>query len=428
MSAALGFILIFVIIALLMSKKVSVHLALTIPPIIAALILGSSVTDIGDYISAGITTNASTAIMLAFAVLFFSILYDAGMFDPIIKGVIRLAGGDPVKIAFATVVVAIISHLDGSGATTFLITCSSFLPVYRAIGMRISVLAMCTGLTAGVMNLLPWGGPTLRASVSLSMDVTELFMPMIPWMIGGLITIFIMAFILGMRERRRIGIRKDVVNSIGSTATAEEEALKRPNRTVINLIFCVLAIVVILTTWLPALVTFVVGVPIVLLINYPNPKEAQQRIMAACPTAFYTASIILAAGVMTGILTNTGMIEQMALSIARVFPTGLGAFVTPVIAFFSPILYIFIDADSFYYGLLPVLSAAFEVVGIAPANVAHAMLVGQIIFACQPVTASSWLLCSYCGIDMSDMQKLILPMGLVIAVVCILIGLPLGII
>ena len=428
MTAAVGFILLIVIIGSLLTKKVSVHMALAIPPIVAALILGFSISDIGSFCSAGITSNAGTGIMLAFAVLFFSILYDAGMFDPVIGAIIRIAGGDPAKITVATCVVSVIAHLDGSGATTFLIACSAFLPVYTALGMRPIVLAMCTGMTAGIMNLIPWGGPTLRAATSLSMDATELFLPMLPWMVVGMAAVFVMAWVLGLRERKRVGVHRELAVEIANSGDPERDSLKRPKLTVPNLVICLGAIVVILFSWLPAVVVFVVLTPVILILNYPDPKEQQKRIMAAAPNAFYTASVIFTAGILTGVLSGTGMVEAMALAVASVVPTSLGAFVTPIIGFFAPILYVFIDADSFYYGLLPVLAASFEGIGVDPVKIAHAMLIGQIIFACQPVTASSWLLCSYVDVDMSDMQKHILPMGLIIAVLLILVGLPLGII
>ena len=57
----------------------------------------------------GIKSVAPTGIMILFAILFFGILIDAGVFDPIIKTILRLVKGDPVKIAIGTAVLALFS-------------------------------------------------------------------------------------------------------------------------------------------------------------------------------------------------------------------------------------------------------------------------------------------------------------------------------
>ena len=64
------------------------------------------------------------------------------------------------------------------------------LPVYDALGMQRSTLATIVALAAGTMNIVPWGGPTLRAASSLNVPVTELFNPMlVPVLVGLLFVI-----------------------------------------------------------------------------------------------------------------------------------------------------------------------------------------------------------------------------------------------
>lgn len=65
--------------------------------------------------------------------------------------------------------------LDGDGASTFLITISALLPVYKRLGMRPLVLAGVVCLGAGVMNMVPWGGPTARAMAALHLSSSDMF-------------------------------------------------------------------------------------------------------------------------------------------------------------------------------------------------------------------------------------------------------------
>jgi CitMHS family citrate-Mg2+:H+ or citrate-Ca2+:H+ symporter len=191
MLALMGFLIIAILLFLVLTKKTTVHFALVIPPIVLVMLSGFSVKEVSGFIGSGISSIASTGIMLTFAVLYFGVMFDAGMFDPIIKTIIKIAKGDPAKIAVGTAIIAILSHLDGSGASTFLITVSAMLPIYNALGMSKVYLAVIAGLGAGTMNLVPWGGPTIRAATALNVDVVELFNPLLPVLILGLIWVLV---------------------------------------------------------------------------------------------------------------------------------------------------------------------------------------------------------------------------------------------
>ena len=163
--------------ALIMTKKASPLVALIAVPVVTGIISSffrltevaegdptvvdvmQNIKNLGGYItgSSGIGSVAATGVMFIFSILFFGILTDAGTFRPIINKVIGLVGTDPVKIALGTAVLAAIVHLDGSGAVTFLICVPALLPLYDAIGMRRGTLATIVALSAGTMNILPWG-------------------------------------------------------------------------------------------------------------------------------------------------------------------------------------------------------------------------------------------------------------------------------
>ncbi|GAA3909239.1 hypothetical protein GCM10023084_71830 [Streptomyces lacrimifluminis] len=155
MPAALGFATIAVLLLLTMTRRASVLVALILLPVLAALI-GGFAGDLGELILGGLSKVAPTGIMIAFAVLYFSLMVDAGLFDPLIHGLLRAAGGDPLRITVATAVLTLCVALDGDGASTFLITVSALLPVYKRLGMNPLVLSGVVCLGAGVMNMVPW--------------------------------------------------------------------------------------------------------------------------------------------------------------------------------------------------------------------------------------------------------------------------------
>ena len=60
--------------------------------------------------------------MFAFAILYFGIMTDAGMLDPIIDRILRAVGSKPTRIVVDTALLALLIHLDGSGAVCFLVS------------------------------------------------------------------------------------------------------------------------------------------------------------------------------------------------------------------------------------------------------------------------------------------------------------------
>ncbi len=205
MLTILAYSMVIVFMYLIMTKRLPALVALIVVPI-GFGVIGGFGPELGPMMLAGIRNLAPTGVMLMFAILYFGIMIDAGLFDPVVRVILKIVGGDPLKIVVGTAVLAMCISLDGDGATTYMLTVSAMLPLYVRLGMSRLVLACVIMLAGGVFNILPWGGPTARAATALGVEVSDIFVPMIlPMAVTALWVVFV-AYVLGMKERKRLGI------------------------------------------------------------------------------------------------------------------------------------------------------------------------------------------------------------------------------
>ena len=143
--------------------------------------------------------------MFVFAILYFGIMADAGLLDPIVDRILRAAGSRPTRIVPGTALLALLVHLDGSGAVTFLVTIPAMLPMYERLGMDRRILAGVASMAAGV-NFLPWTGPMIRASAALPSPRPSSSAPSSRCRRSAWLYVFAVAYWLGRREARRLGL------------------------------------------------------------------------------------------------------------------------------------------------------------------------------------------------------------------------------
>lgn len=430
MLAFLGFLTIILLLALVMTKRTSPVVALIIVPIITATIGGLG-SEVPTYMTDGIRSISTTGVMFIFAILFFGILTDAGTFEPIINKILKIVGKDPVKIAIGTAILSMMIHLDGSGAVTFLVVVPSMLPLYDALGMRRTTLATIAALSAGTMNLVPWGGPTLRAASALSIPVTELFNPMLIPALSGLAFVIFIAFRLGKKERTLLGDLEHVeINNDNREIEEEKARLHRPKLFIFNILLIIFAIGILISGKLPPHVVFMVAFIISLVVNYPDVAEQRKRIDNHAKAALMMASILFAAGVFTGILKGSGMIAAMAEFAVGAIPQGLGKQIPVLTGVLSMPASLLFDPDSFYFGVLPVLSSTAAEFGIDSLTVGRAAILGQMTtgFPVSPLTGSTFLLIGLTGVDLGEHQKKTIPYAFATTIFMLIVAVVLGII
>ena len=217
MLTILGLSMILCFMYLIMSRRLTPLVALTLIPVLFALIAyGLSffvegldhiqLNELGEMMLEGVKKLAPTGVMLLFAILYFAVMIDTGLFDPSVKWILRLVKGDPLKVVMGTITLTLIVSLDGDGSTTYMICVAAMLPLYKRLGMSPLIMACLMMLASGIMNLTPWGGPTARAASALHVDPSDVFIPMILPMICAIFWLYFVGFMYGRMERKRLGI------------------------------------------------------------------------------------------------------------------------------------------------------------------------------------------------------------------------------
>lgn len=426
--AAFGFLLVGVFMTLILTKRLSAVAALILVPIVFGVLAGFA-PELGGMILKGVVQVAPTALMLVFAILYFGIMIDAGLFDPLVDLVLGLVGADPVRIALGTAILAAIVSLDGDAVTTALVVTSAMLPVYRRVGMRTLTLGTLLIMSNSVMNLLPWAGPTARVSTALGLDIAEVFAPLVPVMAAGLAGTLGFAVLLGRIERRRLAGAKadtpvDHMEAVKAARAARPE--RRPRLFWLNLLLTLALIACLMTAVAPLPVVMVVAFAIAVTLNYPGLAEQRARIASHAENITNIATLILAAGVFTGILSGTGMVDAMARTLIGVIPPSVGPFLAPITALAAMPLSFFMSNDAYYFGIVPVIAQAASGFGVEPAAIARASLMGVTVHYLSPLVAGLYLLAGLLEVEMADMQRVILPRAIGLCLIMTLAALVLG--
>lgn len=431
----LAWAMIIVFLALVMTKKMQPFTALLLVPLVFTLVgallgqytdlvaaaneidaasvtLWDQIAIIGDWVVSGVTSTSKTGIMLLFAIMYFAIMLNAGLFDPVTKAMIKFAKGDPVKVLLATAIVAACVSLNGDGTTTTLICCTAFIPLYKKLNLKMMNLGVLVILMNTIMNLLPWGGPTARVISVLQgqpgVDEQTILRALLPGMAVSVVYMLGVAYYLGLKERKRVGIQNlsdaDLA-ALTAPESEEEAALKRPKNIWINAIMTIAIVVMLVAGTFPSLFLFLVGTGLALMINYKSIKEQKARISENAGDALQVVILVFAAGVFMGLFTNSGMSDALANSLIKLIPPALGRFWGLITAIVSAPGTFLLSNDAFYYGVLPVFAEAGYTYGFTALEIGTASLLGQAYHLLSPLVAFIYLLLRLTDLDMGEWQR-----------------------
>lgn len=475
MLVILGFSMITAFMYLIMSKRVTPVAALILVPTIFGLFAGAGL-GLSDMIKDALLKLAPTAALLFFAITFFGIMIDVGLFDPLIRLILRFVKDDPMRLVVGTALLTSIVSLDGDGSTTFIIVTSAFLPIYLKLRMSPVVLTVVTATANGVLNTVPWGGSTSRAAAALNISPIDIFVPMIPAILAGIVAVVMLAYFLGRRERKRVGplsldgtateevpaqtIRVESeqlanVTSTMSTATTPPVSgdpvtgnpghpsrvnqddftglptgaghrLHRPKARpkLVWLNFALTVVVMTLLVWgivTPPLI-LMLGVAVALVVNFPHVAEQADQLKAHASSVVSVVAMVFAASVLTGVLNGTGMVDAMAAWMIDIIPSSFGPHLAIVAGLLSLPLTFFMSNDAFFFGVLPVLTEAASHYGISAEEMARASIIGQPLHTSSPLVASFLLLVGLAKVELGDHHRKAIWRASLVALVMLAIG------
>lgn len=406
-----GLLIIFSIVGLLISNKISPIVGMTIIPIIGAFLAGFNFKELSEFLASGSQQVMSVVIMFIFAIIYFGIMQDSGLFNPFIRLMILITRGNVIIVAMATAIIGMIAQLDGAGASTFLLCIPALLPLYKELHMSRYLLLLLVALSASVINMIPWGGPSARAATVIEMDLIDYYLPLIPVQIIGAILILILAAFLGFREKRKISRKvhageislNENINILAiadnftkkqneEIAKAKEQPRDVSWRNWANLALTIAVLGTMMAGLLSPQYAFMIGVAIALPLNYKGVDNQMNRVKVHAPNALMMAAVILAAGVFLGVLNESGMLEQIALAAIAIMPSIVIPFIHIIVGILGVPLDLLTSTDAYYFALLPIVDQIAGTQGIASVSTAYSMMIGNIIGTfVSPFSPALWL-------------------------------------
>ena len=457
----LGLITIVAIVVTLFKSKTQPAIAFIVFPAILGLILviagRYSFDNLATMIKSGFSSTGPTAALFVFSVLYFGIMTDAGMFDVIIGKLMKLVGDNVIGVAVVSAIIALVGHLDGGGASTFCIVIPAMLPVYKRMHMRPTTLLRIAVLSMGVLNLMPWAGPTMRAASVLGVEAGSLWQTILPIQIFGIILAIAHAVLAGYQEKRRgAGLHGKLAESEGVIEMEEkveeqkENDLARPKLFVFNIILTLAVIAMLIWDVFPSYVPFMLGLSIALFVNYGfSAKMHKKLINLHAGPALMMCSTLMGAAVLMGILTTSLGADGKAISakvmelpadaipsvvrclagiVSDILPAAIGQHLPLIIGILSVPLALAFDTDSYFYGMLPVIIGIGQAFGVNALPIAVAMVVCRNCATfISPMVPATLLGTGLADVDIKDHIKASFLYVWVFSILCMLFAIVVGI-
>jgi CitMHS family citrate-Mg2+:H+ or citrate-Ca2+:H+ symporter len=424
MLSAVGFFMIVVLIGLLLSEKVHTVVVFCAVPVIFGVVAGFNVEELGEFITYGVGITSRTAILCIFAILYFSIMSDQGMFDGIVKSLSKVAGKNIFLVFIATALIACFSHLDGASASTLLVTIPAMLPVFKKLNIKPINMLFIISAAIGVMNLMPWAGGIVRVASVFELDPSEMWHKLLPAQIASFVLIVIACALLGYIE-----LKKNNNDHKNLDIVEEKEKYSKRQLTLrpFNIGLTLILVVILLFGWMDLNMAFFLALSVAIVINYKGAREQQKALRKFAGNALPVATIMLSAGVFVGIVSKSGMLKEMVQFLSEQVPAPIGPYLHIVVAILAMPLFMILGADSFLFALLPLFAGIGEKFGVSSENMAAAMLIGaNFCLLISPLAPTTYLAMEMVGTTLrenlrANMMKLYL-LSVVAVVVSIVIG------
>jgi CitMHS family citrate-Mg2+:H+ or citrate-Ca2+:H+ symporter len=425
MLVAVSVVMLALLLVLILSNKFLPGNILALLPLAASLIIGTGFVGTMKFAHAGIEDVTAIVVMFFFSSIYFGVMSDAGMFEPIINRLLKIkwVGKSVFSVVAVTAVIAMITHLDGQSITTLMVTTPPMLIVFDKLKIRRTMMALIFTLVIGAMNILPWGGPVARAATVINMDIMELFKKLLPIQIIGVALGFVVLFLASRAEQKRGEFAAISGSGFGAIeVSGEAKALQRPKMFWVNLAITLLLLAA-LFVGLPAHIGFLIGCAIALPINYRTIKEQNSRVKSYAGNLILQAYTFIGAGVLLGIMEGTGMFTALANAIVSIVPESMDSLSHIIFGFLVTPLSFLLNSDAMLYGIMPVVVNVGAQNGVPAATVAGIFIAGRVMGTGLCLTTPSvYLALGLMGLEYKDAFKAVFKWSLAMGTVLVLLA------
>jgi len=424
--ALAGFGCLATFVALIMSRRLTAVTALILVPIAFGLLAGLGF-GVADLMVEGARSVLPTVVTLVFALLYFAIMIEAGLFEPLVRVVMRWAGNHPTRVTIASVLIPGIIALDGSGTTAALVAVAALGPVYDRLRMNKLMLFTLLMMADVLAHTVPWGSPTIRAATAMHVDPMVLYAPLVAPLLACFAALIGLAVYFGRVETRRLAALPPAeAEAIEAAAAATEARPSRPGLYAANLILTALLVfgMAVAGKALPAVM--MAGFAVAMVINRPRSTQQSALLAEHADRALTIALLVFSAGAFLGVMGKSGMIEAMANATMAVMPPAIGPFFGVIVALLSMPLTFFLSNDAFYFGFLPLLGHMGVQYGLAPEEIARASLIGQPVHGLSPILPALYFVCGLLKIEVQAVQAFALKWAVLLSLVFLVVALVVG--
>lgn len=388
MLSVIGILMIVTCFALVLSKKVHMIIPFIIVPLIFAVFTGASLSEISKYVVEGVASTNNAVMLILFSVAYFSILSETGMFDIIVGKITKLTGNNVLVVMLATILIAMVGHLDGAYNTTYLITIPTLLPIYKALKIDKRILMFLTVMGATAMCAVPWGALVVQLTPFAEVEAMEISSRLLPYAILAFAMALVWAVLLSMdHKRKHAGEAALAEVAAGGTPDFTGKEFARPQYFWINFAIFVVSILCLFLVKIQTYILFMIFTALTLVVNYHDVKLQNQLIRKHSATMLAPALLFMCIGVMVGIMKGTGMVEAVIDVVLKAIPTSMTRYTHIIFGLLLVPIYIVLPYQVML-PIYPILTGIAASVGIAPVAVMLPFVL-QYGTACSPLVAAT---------------------------------------
>lgn len=382
------------------------------------------------FLNTGLSSVLNTVALFTFSVVFFNVLGDAGMFDTIISKVMKYIGNNISVILLMTCLLCTISHLDGSGATTMLITIPTMLPLFKKMRISPVILLLYVGLVSGVVNMLPWTSALARVSAAVGVEPRDIWSSLLPVQVVGLILLYGSCFVLGpILKKRGFGMTDAEFAELRESMLKPADPVLKVSKGVVilDIVLTLVLMVCLLLGWINTNLAFMIALSIALVTNCKDSKEMTSQIRKHGSAALNMVMILFSIGMFVGVMKDSGMMNAMTDTMVGLLPESMGSHFNFIISLLSVPLSMVIGSDAVYMVATPIFSQISIAYGGTALAACAATVVGSCIAANLCLVAPTpYLALGLAGVEMKDNLKYcFLPtwiLGIILAIVGAVVG------